>query len=764
MKSFVRKCYKPLANAILLLYFFIFPSNINAQLQKGTWQIFNTSNSSLPSNHIRDIAQDNDNSIWFGSDFGGAIQLKSNEWTIYNTLNSGIPSNTVNTINIDSSGTKWFGTDNYASKFDGTNWTTFNQSNSGLPSNQISYIGVEDNGTVWFGTWGGGVAKYYENNWVVYDPSNSGLPSVYIVDILFAKDGSKWFTTVEGVSHLIDDSWITYTTANSSLPVNDIRGVSEDIDGSIWFGTIGGGVVRFDGSTWTVFNTTNTGIPSDHVFKFYLDIDNSKWFSTKGGAVDYDNVTWDLFDISNSCLPTNDLGYILIDSSGYIWFGTGGGGVAVLYSKDGSNCNASPPTPSLTPIPTPVPETNDVVIVPGMGASWNQDAILNCKINDYTGGWDLVTILGLADGYINLSDSIQNSGKNPHIYTYDWRKDVREEGAKFGDFLTSSIPPGRKVDIVAHSLGGLVSRAYAEQYSGGIVDKFLTAGTPHRGTLDAYYLWEGGEFAPIKGNTPKKDLYTAVQNAVLELMIKNCSVKLNKTEKEIIQTLVPSVKNLLPVSDYLISKKTKEFLPELNMTERNNYIPTSTFLPPYFNITVGTLSGFGYNTPLFININEPNHKDKLLSYWNDGRPLNATYSIRGDTYILNSSSQLPSAENILISGDHGDVIGSAESLHEILGFLKLTTDSQTLSNHNQDTAILIAATSGNFNVSLYNGENHKSENGLLIIGKNLKTFTLETEPGENRTLYAGKIRPNEPTIWKQVHVGEKSKKHIIFEF
>ena len=42
------------------------------------------------------------------------------------------------------------------------------------------------------------------------------------------------------------------------------------------------------------------------------------------------------------------------------------------------------PTPTLTPTPTPtpVPTSKKVVIVPGLGASWNKDAIMNCKATD----------------------------------------------------------------------------------------------------------------------------------------------------------------------------------------------------------------------------------------------------------------------------------------------------------------------------------------------------------------------------------------------
>ncbi len=43
-----------------------------------------------------------------------------------------------------------------------------------------------------------------------------------------------------------------------------------------------------------------------------------------------------------------------------------------------------------------------------------------------------------------------------------------------------------QVTLVAHSMGGLVSRAYLREYGGAKVRKLITLGSPHHGTLHAY--------------------------------------------------------------------------------------------------------------------------------------------------------------------------------------------------------------------------------------------------------------------------------------
>jgi phospholipase A1 len=75
------------------------------------------------------------------------------------------------------------------------------------------------------------------------------------------------------------------------------------------------------------------------------------------------------------------------------------------------------------------------------------------------------------------------------VFPYDWRKDNREAAAKLADLLDRVVPGDgvSEVSVVAHSMGGLVSRYYLE--SGRFarrrgfkaVRRLITLGTPHRG-------------------------------------------------------------------------------------------------------------------------------------------------------------------------------------------------------------------------------------------------------------------------------------------
>ena len=64
-------------------------------------------------------------------------------WTVYNTSNSSLPSDSIFAIAIDSKGSRWIGTSRGLAKFDSVNWTVYNTSNSGLPSNYVYAIAMD---------------------------------------------------------------------------------------------------------------------------------------------------------------------------------------------------------------------------------------------------------------------------------------------------------------------------------------------------------------------------------------------------------------------------------------------------------------------------------------------------------------------------------------------------------------------------------------------------------------------------------------------
>ena len=73
-------------------------------------------------------------------------------------------------------------------------------------------------------------------------------------------------------------------------------------------------------------------------------------------------------------------------------------------------------------------------------------------------------------------------------YAYPSRHGVEQGAIGLRDFLRTQVRGGA-IDLVCHSLGGLVARSYIQELGGSRrVDRCITLGTPHLGTYNAYWL------------------------------------------------------------------------------------------------------------------------------------------------------------------------------------------------------------------------------------------------------------------------------------
>lgn len=103
------------------------------------------------------------------------------------------------------------------------------------------------------------------------------------------------------------------------------------------------------------------------------------------------------------------------------------------------------------------------------------------------------------DGYSGLMFALQRDlgltpGKNLHAFPYDWRLDNRVNARRLQsqamawlhDWRTASGAKDARLVLVAHSMGGLVSRYFLECLGGWQDTRWLvTLGTPHRGSVNA---------------------------------------------------------------------------------------------------------------------------------------------------------------------------------------------------------------------------------------------------------------------------------------
>lgn len=83
-------------------------------------------------------------------------------------------------------------------------------------------------------------------------------------------------------------------------------------------------------------------------------------------------------------------------------------------------------------------------------------------------------------------------------YQYAAGDGIEKAAMGLKKFLKKHVRGGR-IDLICHSLGGLVARCYLQELGGARrVDSCVTLGTPHRGTYNAYWIWSrvGQELRP----------------------------------------------------------------------------------------------------------------------------------------------------------------------------------------------------------------------------------------------------------------------------
>lgn len=97
-------------------------------------------------------------------------------------------------------------------------------------------------------------------------------------------------------------------------------------------------------------------------------------------------------------------------------------------------------------------------------------------------------------GFVDrLHDEGYREGEDLFLFDYDWRLSVFDNARILADFIDQNIARGESVDLVAHSMGGLISRAYILEEGGDRrVNRLITAGTPLRGSVEVFDLLENG--------------------------------------------------------------------------------------------------------------------------------------------------------------------------------------------------------------------------------------------------------------------------------
>src|SRR3989344_5735190 len=135
------------------------------------------------------------------------------------------------------------------------------------------------------------------------------------------------------------------------------------------------------------------------------------------------------------------------------------------------------------------PSDNPIVILPGFLGSWNKDAVVYRKEVNYS-DWKMNPVFqdynGLKNTLINLG---LQENQDFYFFPYDWRKKLEDTATDLDSFLTQTVKPAHQnsdINLLGHSLGGMVARIFGQKFGTNDVNKIITVGSPHLGTVQTY--------------------------------------------------------------------------------------------------------------------------------------------------------------------------------------------------------------------------------------------------------------------------------------
>ncbi|MCL4365652.1 alpha/beta hydrolase [Patescibacteria group bacterium] len=144
----------------------------------------------------------------------------------------------------------------------------------------------------------------------------------------------------------------------------------------------------------------------------------------------------------------------------------------------------------------------------------DSEAGLGTTGNVYSRAYDGAINLLISNGYI--------LNKDLFVFPYDWRKDVRTTKMELDSKISQikSQTGSQKVDIVAHSMGGLVARNYiADPAKAQNVRKLFTLGTPYLGSVRFLKALRFGDCLFLEIGSVCPSLAPSEVNDVLQNMI-----------------------------------------------------------------------------------------------------------------------------------------------------------------------------------------------------------------------------------------------------
>ncbi len=297
-----------------------------------------------------------------------------------------------------------------------------------------------------------------------------------------------------------------------------------------------------------------------------------------------------------------------------------------------------------------------IIVLPGLGASWNERAMV---FNEVVSNEDW-RMTPFVNNYSELISAFEQKGlvkgEDFFVWNYDWRKPVSEIVDNFDEFVGQNVDSGSKLDLVGHSLGGLVARTWYQENLDKNIGKVVSIGSPHFGAVKAYESWYGGRVSD------KTDVSSIAMNILLQLQKKNF-----ESNVATVRVYASVVKDLLPVFNYL--KNNGVVRKYGDMKHKNDYLMVKNSVVDSIFPKFEAVTAIGVPTLEWINVKKRSVFDEVLGYWEDGKPVSYVTTKQGDGTVLKKSAIFGSDEYVEVVSNHGDMVN--ESIGKVFDLLGL---------------------------------------------------------------------------------------------
>lgn len=258
---------------------------------------------------------------------------------VFDKSNSGLPSANISCVAVDTGGIKWIGTDAGLVKYDGATWVVYTKSSSGLHSEIITAIVIDRYGNKWIGTEDGGVSRLdSRQQWKTFNSSNSPLPADKITCLAAAAGAEIAIGTKKGIAVIRDGEMKVYSSENSQLPSGAVRCIAAGPGGALWIGleecynSAGGGIACFHNNKWKIFTAPASGLLSEDITAIAAVNDTfvavGTGYNHRSSLLVYDGERWNPTQFSGDGVNS-----ILYHDSIY-WLGTAENGLVSFSNSE----------------------------------------------------------------------------------------------------------------------------------------------------------------------------------------------------------------------------------------------------------------------------------------------------------------------------------------------------------------------------------------------------------------------------------------------